>query len=123
MTKKVSYATSSPQSTGSGGERDDDDKSISSQRIRKRDKYFLDLFRPSSSGKKAGYTRTVSTHSSVEIEYTVSKVNVKSPDTRAESSTLPIEPRLDIFPTNVAKPILRTKLPKKQERIEKTLQL
>ncbi|KAG0195824.1 hypothetical protein BGX33_002542, partial [Mortierella sp. NVP41] len=32
-------------------------------------------------------------------------------------------PRLDIFLVNVAKPILRTDLPKKQERIEKTPQL
>ncbi|KAF9081854.1 hypothetical protein BGX29_004235, partial [Mortierella sp. GBA35] len=32
-------------------------------------------------------------------------------------------PRLDIFSTNIAKPVIRTDLPGKQERIEKTLQL
>ncbi|KAF9079453.1 hypothetical protein BGX23_003987, partial [Mortierella sp. AD031] len=123
MTKKTSNTPSPPQSARSVAGPDDDDKSVSSQRERKRDKYFLNFLRPSSSGKKASHTRIASTQSSVEIEHAVSTTDIKSPDMRPEASTLPTKPRLDIFSTNVAKPTLCTELPKKQDRIEKTLQL
>ncbi|KAG0203655.1 hypothetical protein BGX33_008981, partial [Mortierella sp. NVP41] len=111
MTKKTSYTLSPPQSTRSGAGPDDDQKSS------------LLSANVSEPRKEAGHIRTASTQSSVEIEHAVSATDIKNPDMRPEPSTLPTKPRLDVFSTNVAKPTLRTELPKKQERIEKTPQL
>ncbi|KAF9090389.1 hypothetical protein BGX23_005996 [Mortierella sp. AD031] len=111
--KKSSYTSSPPPSIRSGNGHDDDEKSVSSQRERKRDNL----------GKKAGHTRTASSQGSAEAEHAVSVTAMKSPDLTPLSSTLPIKPRLDVYLKNVASPVVNVSLPKFGARIDNTPQL
>ncbi|KAG9070423.1 hypothetical protein KI688_007959 [Linnemannia hyalina] len=125
---------------------DDDNNSVSSQRIRKRDKIF-NLFRSSSQEHKAKNTgstspkssikgasaastelsvhhfSTVSTPESVDIEQAVSTTAVKSTPSIVHPSTLLTKPRLDVFSQNVNAPAVRIPLPAFGARIDTTPQL
>ncbi|KAF9130373.1 hypothetical protein BGX30_013551 [Mortierella sp. GBA39] len=121
-------------------------KSVSSQRIRTRDK-FKNFFRSSSSGPKVKqplsskpkaadhqlsttstktsfhHLSTVSTHDSVDIEYAVSNTEVTRSASKVQPTVLSTEPRLDVFLQNVDKPAVFISLPKFGSRIETTSQL
>ncbi|KAG9070430.1 hypothetical protein KI688_007966 [Linnemannia hyalina] len=124
----------------------DDNNSISSQRIRKRDKFFA-FFRSSSHERKAKNTDStspkssikgasvastevsahrlsiVSTPESVDIEQAVSTTAVKSTPSIVHPSTLLTKPRLDVFSQNVNAPAVRIPLPAFGARIDTTPQL
>ncbi|KAF9289494.1 hypothetical protein BGZ88_007718, partial [Linnemannia elongata] len=125
---------------------DDDNKSVSSQSIRKRDKLF-NLFRSSSEDHKAMNTNstspkpsvkrvsavsvevsnhrlsTDSTPESVDIDYAVANAAVKSTCSIVHPSTLQTKPRLDVFSQNVNAPAVRIPLPALGARIDTTPQL
>ncbi|KAG0274245.1 hypothetical protein BGZ96_004422, partial [Linnemannia gamsii] len=121
---------------------DDDNQSISSQRIRKRVR-FVNMFRSSSSKPKATNSQktsskrtikndsTASAHRlstvggprSVDDDGVVSSTAVKSPPSDARSTSLLAKPRLDVFPLNLRAPTVRVTLPKFGSRIETTPQL
>ncbi|KAF9124871.1 hypothetical protein BG015_005011, partial [Linnemannia schmuckeri] len=125
---------------------DDNNKSVSSPRIRKRDKFFA-LFRPSISElkvKNAGSTNSkttiinvpapstessvhdlsnISTPDSADIGDADSITGVKTPSSNVPSPTLPNKPCLEVFLHNVNVPAVRSPLPKLGARIETTSQL
>ncbi|KAG0074749.1 hypothetical protein BGZ90_010485, partial [Linnemannia elongata] len=135
-------ASPSDPNTGHG----DDNKSVSSQSIRKRDKLF-NLFRSSSEDHKAMNTNstspkssvkrvstvsvemsnhhlsTDSTPESVDIDYAVATAAVKSTLSIVHPSTLQTKPRLDVFSQNVNAPAVRIPLPALGARIDTTPQL
>ncbi|KAG0284717.1 hypothetical protein BGZ96_010942, partial [Linnemannia gamsii] len=125
---------------------DDDNQSVSSQRIRKRDK-FLNMFRSTSSNPKAtnshctsfkstvnddstvsteGFTHRLSTvgiPQTVNIDHVVSSTTVRSTPSDVQLSSSLTRPHLDVFAQNVRAPAVRITLPKFWARIETTPQL
>ncbi|KAG9070428.1 hypothetical protein KI688_007964 [Linnemannia hyalina] len=124
----------------------DDNSSISSQRIRKRDKFFAyfkssnherkakntDSISPKSSIKGASVASTevsahrlsiVSTPESVDIEQAVATTIVNSTVSTVHPSTLLTKLRLDVFSQNVNAPAVRIPLPAFGARIDTTPQL
>ncbi|KAK3829748.1 MAG: hypothetical protein J3R72DRAFT_426042 [Linnemannia gamsii] len=114
---------------------DDDDKSVSSLRVRKRDK-FLGLFRSSSSEPKVKVKpqnsnpkvaaqrlpttstnasvrgiSTVSTNDNIDTKHPVVRIAVQSPVSKPEPSALSTEPCKDTFMQNVDKPTVLVSLP------------
>ncbi|KAG9061300.1 hypothetical protein KI688_007638 [Linnemannia hyalina] len=135
--------TASPIHPNTG--HNDNNNSVSSQRIRKQDKIFA-FFRSSSQEHKAKNTgstspksikgasatsaemsvhhfSTVSTPESVDIEQAVSTTAVKSTPSIVHPSTLLTKPRLDVFSQNVNAPAVRIPLPAFGARIDTTPQL
>ncbi|KAG0265371.1 hypothetical protein BGZ95_003334, partial [Linnemannia exigua] len=138
---------SSDHVVGQDVESTGDGKSVSSRRIRKRDK-LLSLFRsssaepnvkvkPQNSSSKIAAHRlsttsttasvhrisTVSTHDNIKVEHAVINTAVQSPVTKPDPSTLSIEPCRDIFTQNVDKSAVRDSLPALGTRINTTPQL
>ncbi|KAF9326194.1 hypothetical protein BGZ91_002071 [Linnemannia elongata] len=128
-------------STGRG-----DDKSASSQRIRKLDKFFA-FFKLSNSERKAKNTgitnpntsikgasaasseqsahrlSTLSTPENMDIDHAVATNAAKSTCSLVHPSTLLTKPRLDVFSQNVNEPAVRIPLPAFGARINNTSQL
>ncbi|KAF9142685.1 hypothetical protein BGX30_002433, partial [Mortierella sp. GBA39] len=151
MSKNSRSAPSGPSSQSASPSHpntghNDDNNSVSSQRIRRRDK-FVAFFRSSSQERKAKNTSainpkssikgastantglsahrlyTVSTPESVDIEQAVSTTAVKSTHSVVLPSTLLTETRLDVFLQNVHAPAVRIPLPAFGARIDTTPQL
>ncbi|KAG0288833.1 hypothetical protein BGZ96_007432, partial [Linnemannia gamsii] len=118
---------------------DADDQSVSSQRMRKRDK-FVNVFRskpkatsPQSTSSKSTVKdeSTTSAHrlstvvgpGSVDIDHVVSSTAVKNTPSYVRSPSPLTRPRLDVFPQNVRAPTVHITLPKFGTRIESTPQL
>ncbi|KAG0319659.1 Transducin (beta)-like 1 X-linked receptor 1 [Linnemannia gamsii] len=73
-------------------------------------------------------SRPISTHAAAGItpdakDKTVMSTAPKGAVNTTTAAPIVTRPRLDIFSTNVAKPAIRTDLPKKQDRLERTPQL
>ena len=109
-----------------------DNKSASSQHVRKQDKIF-NPFRSSSSESRVNQSQstkatlhhlsTVSTPYSGDIDHAVSTTEIKSLTSNAQPSALPTAPRLNIFPENMNPPFSLVSLPEIGSRIDTTLQL
>ncbi|KAG0284182.1 hypothetical protein BGZ96_011461, partial [Linnemannia gamsii] len=136
--------TSQQGQTNSG--QDGDNQSVSSQRIRKRDRLF-NMFHSSSSKPKATNSQRTSSKSTVsddpivsteesahqlptvgspqivDIDNVVSTTAVKCTPSDAHPPSTPIRPRLDVFSQNVRAPAVRITLPKFGARIDTTPQL
>ncbi|KAG0364573.1 hypothetical protein BGX24_004548, partial [Mortierella sp. AD032] len=146
MSKEL-HSPTPPRSVPQHRENDGDDKSVSSQRIRKRDR-FMNLFRSSSpepkvkvrpqnsSPKVAAYRLSttsvkasvhrlsaVNTHDILETEQVVASTAAQGPVSKPEPSTLSTEPCRDIFTQNVDKPTVAVSLPGFGTRISTTPQL
>ncbi|KAG0274724.1 hypothetical protein BGZ96_004115, partial [Linnemannia gamsii] len=121
---------------------DNENQSVSPQRIRKRDR-FIKMFRSSSSKPKATSSQSASSKStakddstacalhlspvgspeSVEIEHVVSSTAVESTPFETRPLSPLTRPRLDVFPQNVRAPTVCITLPTFGARIETTPQL
>ncbi|KAG0371920.1 hypothetical protein BGX24_000989 [Mortierella sp. AD032] len=144
---KESHTPTPPRSLPQPKENDGDDKSVSSQRIRKRDK-FMNLFRssspepkvrakPQSSSPKIAAHRltttstnasvygiaTVGSHDNIETKQAVASTAVKNHGSKPEPSTLSFNLRADIFTQNVNTPAVLVSLPEFGTRISATPQL
>ncbi|KAF8928988.1 hypothetical protein BGZ47_001328 [Haplosporangium gracile] len=127
-------------------EYDDDSTSVSSQQIRKRDRFF-NLFRssntepkvkdlqsmpPKSTVKESLATSTKKsiprpsigdTKDSVNIDHTISSIADRTPPSNIQSPTLLKKPRLNFFSQNVKAPAVDISLPEFGARIDTTPQL
>ncbi|KAG0254197.1 hypothetical protein BGZ95_006112, partial [Linnemannia exigua] len=144
---KESNTSAPPDSASLPRENNGDNKSVSSQRIRKRDK-FLNLFRssspetkvkgkPQSSSPKVAAHRlsttstnapvhrlsNVSTHYSIETEHEVTSTAIQNSVSKPNPLTLSSNLRMDIFTHNVDKPAVLASLPGFRTRIGTTPQL
>ncbi|OAQ22518.1 hypothetical protein K457DRAFT_25987, partial [Linnemannia elongata AG-77] len=109
-----------------------ENKSVSSQHVRKRDKIF-NLFRSSSAKRKVKqpqstmatrhHLSTVSAEDRVAIDHAVSTTEIESPISNVQSSALPAKSHLEIFSQNVNPPVVFINLPEFGSRIDTTPQL
>ncbi|KAF9278919.1 hypothetical protein BGZ88_000279, partial [Linnemannia elongata] len=122
-----------PSDQASGDASDgSDNKSLSTQHVRKRDKIFT-FFRSSSSKAKVKQSQstkatlhrlsTVSTQYSGDIEHEVLTTEVKSPASIFQPSALTADSRITVFSENVRPPVILIALPEFGARIDSTPQL
>ncbi|KAF8928580.1 hypothetical protein BGZ58_009558 [Dissophora ornata] len=120
---------------------DGDDKSISIQRIRKRDKFrnwfrslFCNLFQSAEPEVKVRtqavgpettihHARASSIEARDDIGHAGSSIKVSSPEAGAQLTTDMTKARLNIFSKNVGRPVIRIALPERGARIDTISQL